>query len=178
MYRPAIAQLERVKALCPARLDTYLALADLFNETGDYVRALEAENLVLNREPTNVTALFIKANTEMRDNTYLAALPLLDQFLSLSPSNQLARLDRAIAYRRLNQFDQARQDYLVVIQNSTNAFPAYYDLAEMDFALTNLPSAITNYQLFLQCAPPQMKEIAKVKARLASLGVKLEAPGK
>jgi tetratricopeptide (TPR) repeat protein len=169
LFRPAIAQFERVKQLSPANLDTAVDLARLFVESHDITNALVAASDILAISPTNETGLFLKSNSDLRMENYKEAIPLLNEVLSEDPTNNLALLNRAIAYRSSYLFNAARRDYGAVIQANPKAFPAYYDLAQMDDAEFNVPAAMTNYELFLKYAPPNLQEIPEVQARLKQL---------
>jgi hypothetical protein len=63
-----------------------------------------------------------------------------------------------------------------IIANPTNALAAYYNLAKMDDQEQHPAAAITNYELFLKYAPPQLNEIPEVEARLKLLNPALHDP--
>ena len=169
LYRPAIAQFERVKALAPARLETYTALTAVFAACRDFTNALTEANTLLARSPTNTMGLVLKASAQIQLERYSEAIPLLDQVLSQEPTNQMALLNRAQAWNNLGQFPMARRDYQTLLQINPDDFRVYFALAGMDERAQQTASAITNYQLFLKYAPPGVREIDGVKARLKAL---------
>jgi tetratricopeptide (TPR) repeat protein len=169
LYRPAVAQLERVKALDPDRLETYLSLASLFNTCRDYTNCLAAANELLARSPTNTPGMVIKATALAQLKNYSQAIPLLDQILLLEPTNQIALLGRGQSWSSLGQFPTARRDFETLLQINTNDYRAYIALANLDEREHHPASAITNYELFLQYAPPAGREIEAVKARVRVL---------
>jgi len=172
LFRPALAQFDRVQQLVPTRVDACASLTRLFIQRGDYVNALTAVNRLLAIAPDSPEGLTLLAGVHMRTQAYLAAIPCLTRLLVLEPTNTMARLNLGRAYRNTGQFAAARQDYAELIESVTNAasaFPAYFDLAEMADQETNYPTAITNYELFLQYAPTNLAEIAEAKKRLQGL---------
>jgi tetratricopeptide (TPR) repeat protein len=169
LYRPAIAQFERVKELSPARLDTYISLAGLFVQCNDLTNGLNAANAILALSPTNRDGLLLKAGAYLKRKIYPPAIPLLTQVLALDPTNQLVRLNRADAYCNLGQFAAARRDYQALIQAAPDAYPAYYALAKMADQEQNSAAAVTHYESFLKYAPPDRPEIPGIIARLKTL---------
>jgi tetratricopeptide (TPR) repeat protein len=173
LYRPAIAQLERVKALDPERLQAYLSLASLFNTCRDYTNGLAAANELLARSPTNTIGMVLKAAAQVQLHDNSQAIPLLDQVLTLEPTNELALINRGQAWSNLGQYPTARRDYETMLQINPNDYRAYIALADLDERGQHPASAVTNYELFLQYAPPAMREIPSVKARVQALKARL-----
>jgi len=173
LYRPAIAQLERVKALDPNRLDTYLNLASILNACHDFTNGLSAANELLARSPTNTIAMVLKANAQIQLQFTSQAISLLDQVITLEPTNDIALLNRGQAWSSLGQFPTARRDYETMLQITPNDYRAYIALADLDEHEHHLDAAITNYDFFLQYAPTNMREIAVVKARVQALKAKI-----
>jgi tetratricopeptide (TPR) repeat protein len=167
--RPALAEFARVRELVPGRLDSRPAMARLFSQNEDYANALVVINELLGKSPRNEEGLSLQAGVHMRTHAYLAAIASLDQLLTVDPTNAMALLNRGRAYRNTGQFAAARVDYNAVIQSATNAFSAYFDLAQMADLETNQPAAITNYELFLQYAPTNLDEIVVAESRLKAL---------
>jgi len=172
LYRPAIAQLERVKALDPDRLSAYLSLASMFNACHDFTNGLIAANELLARSPTNTIAMVLKANAQIQLLLTSQAISLLDQVITLEPTNQLALLNRGQAWSSLGQFPTARRDYETMLQITPNDYRAYIALADLDEREHHLEAAITNYDFFLQYAPTNLREIEIVKARVQALKAK------
>jgi tetratricopeptide (TPR) repeat protein len=169
LYRPAIAQFERVKTLSPARLDTYLGLARLFVQCNDNADGLDSANELLSLSPTNQAGLFLKARASMNLGDFSRALPVLNQLLAQNPTNPAALLARGDTRRNLGLFESARRDYQSVLQTVTNYYPAYAALANIAERETNPPAAIRNYELFLKYAPTNQPAVPAVQARLKAL---------
>jgi len=179
LFRPAIAQYLRVEQLTPGRPDTYLNLAKLFVECREYTNTLKVVDKYLALAPASPDGLYLKAIAYMHLNDYARAEPLLDQLVIETPTNNLALLNRGIARMNLGDTAGARRDFNAVIQiiaNPTNALAAYYNLAKMDDQEQHPAAAITNYELFLKYAPPQLNEIPEVEARLKLLNPALHDP--
>jgi len=172
LYRPAIAQLERVKALDPDRLDTYVSLASMFTSCRDYTNGLAAANELLARSPTNTVGMVLKASADIQLQSYSQAITLLDQAVNLEPTNQLALLNRGEAWTALGQYPTARRDFETMLQNTPNDYRAYIALADLEEREHHLDAALTNYELFLQYAPPAMRDNASIQARIKALKTK------
>lgn len=172
LYRPAIAQLERVKALDPDRLDTYASLASLFTSCRDYTNGLAAANELLARSPTNTVGMVLKAGADIQLQYYSQAITLLDQAVTLEPTNQLALLNRGEAWSALGQYPTARRDFETMLQITPNDYRAYIALADLEERQHHLDAALTNYELFLQYAPAAMRDNAPIQARIKVLKAK------
>ncbi len=172
LYRPAIAQLERVKALDPDRLSAYVSLAGMFAACRDYTNGLVAANELLARSPTNTLGMVLKATSQIQLHAYSQAIPLLDQVLETEPTNQIALLSRGEAWSSLGQYPTARRDYQTILQISPNDYRAYIALADLDEREHHLADAIAHYELFIQYAPPNLREVEAVRARVQALKTK------
>jgi len=135
----------------------------------DFSRAIPLLDQVLAISPDNQSARLLKASADMEMKDYPGAIQLLDQVLLADPNNIRARLNRGAARRQNGQLTAAWRDFSDVIQTATNAFPAYYNLAEIADQQTNPAAAITNYEMFLKYAPPNVREVAQAEARLKAL---------
>ena len=65
-----------------------------------------------------------------------------------------------------------------MLQIIPNDYRAYIALADLDERERHPAAAITNYELFLQYAPPNLREIDAVKARVEALKTKDSPPPK
>lgn len=169
LLRPAIAQFERVRQLSPNRLDTDVGLGLLFFKCGAFSNVLASAEAILAIDPANQNGLYLEAAAYFGLKRYSEAIPLLTGQIAQDPANSQLRLDRGVAYRRESQPEKARADFNFVILNSTNAYSAYYNLAEMADQETNRAAAVTNYELFLKYAPSSLGDITNAEARLRAL---------
>ena len=178
LVRQAIEQLDRARALATNGEYASLVLAQIFLQAGRYTNALAAAEDVLrvtNREPG---ALFIKGASLIQMRDYAGSLSTLDQLLAVQTNNYSALLNRAIAHLQLSQLDPARVDYEAVQKLApkpfldVHGFQVTYGLGDIAYRKKDAPTAIKNYQLYLNYlknAPPEMEEIKLVRSRLKEL---------
>jgi tetratricopeptide (TPR) repeat protein len=168
-FHGAIDEFERARQLASRAPEPCLGLARLFLDVGDGTNALYNANRALSLDPTNVTGLFLLASGRLLLKDYAGAILPLNEVLAQNPTNILARLNRAQASRLTGRLAAARQDFTFVAQTVTNAYPAYYGLADMADEDKDTNAAIRNYELFLKYAPTDSPRIDAVETRLATL---------
>ena len=86
--------------------------------------------------------------------------------------------DRAHAYLQLGKLDAARQDYERAELSSTNAYLAYYGLAEVAYRKKDTAAAIKYAELYQSNAPPNLGGASIIEAHLAELRSGNPAPQK
>ena len=168
-YRQAIEQFERAEALAPDYPGIRLRLAQAQLKLRDFTNALAGALEVLGTEPQSPDALLVKGLALFQTAQYREAIPPLTELLALQSSNQTARLYRAQSRWRLNELEDARQDYEVVVRATPDAYPAYFALADIAYRKKDTPAAVRNCELYLGCAPPDLQETRAVKERLKEL---------
>jgi tetratricopeptide (TPR) repeat protein len=146
----------------------------LFDTCGDFTNELLAANEMLAISPTNTSAWFMKASALAELKNYSTAITLLDQVLALSPGNSMALLLKANAYVALTNAAPAIQIFDQVLAAEPGNIRALLGRGaarrqQGAEAQTNHPAAITNYELFLKYAPPNLREVARVEKRLQDL---------
>jgi tetratricopeptide (TPR) repeat protein len=156
-------------AISPTNTSAWFMKASALAELKNYSTAITLLDQVLALSPGNSMALLLKANAYVALTNAAPAIQIFDQVLAAEPGNIRALLGRGAARRQQGDLAAAWQDFSVIVKTSTNAFPAYLNLAEIADAQTNHPAAITNYELFLKYAPPNLREVARVEKRLQDL---------
>jgi tetratricopeptide (TPR) repeat protein len=105
----AIRKLREAIRLDPARENSYLALADLFDQFQNYAEAVK----ILKQGRTNIpnsTALLLPLGSDLvRTQQYKDAIEILRELLRQSPDEDQAYLSIADAYRQLGNSEQEVQ---------------------------------------------------------------------
>jgi len=178
LARQSIEQLGRARTLSTNGEYASLVLAQIFLQGGRYSNALVAAEDVLrvtNHEPG---ALFIKAASLIQMGDYAGSIFALDELLAIQTNNYSALLNRAIAHLQLGQLDPAQADYEAVQKLAPkpfldfHGFQVTYGLGDIAYRKKDAPTAIKNYQLYLNYlknAPPEMEEVKLVRSRLKEL---------
>jgi tetratricopeptide (TPR) repeat protein len=178
LARQSIEQLGRARVLSTNGEYASLVLAQIFLQAGRYSNAFAAAEDVLrvtNHEPG---ALFIKGASLIQMQNYAGSISTLDQLLAIQTNNYGALLNRAIAHLQLGQLDPARADYEAVQKLApkpfldVHGFQVTYGLGDIAYRKKDAPTAIKNYQLYLNYlknAPPEMEEVKLVRSRLKEL---------
>jgi tetratricopeptide (TPR) repeat protein len=120
-------------------------------------------------QPGNVNALINIGGLCSQLEDYPRANALLSQAVQLSPSNQLARLNRAITCLRAGLNDEARADYDYLVKAAPTSYRAYYGLTELAYRRQDWTGALENCELYLRYAPASTSEYEAMKQRLAEL---------
>jgi tetratricopeptide (TPR) repeat protein len=168
-YTNLLVAAHELLAISPGNPDALLMKADAETGLKDYSAAISSLDQALAASPGSDLARLLKASVYATLKDYPKAIDLLDQVLANDPKNTKARLNRGAARRQIGQLAGAWSDFSAVIQTATNSYPAYLNLAELADQETNQAAAITNYALFLKYAPPNVREIGPVEARLRAL---------
>ncbi len=79
------------------------------HKAGDYGRALDMYNRVLNREPTNNSLRFLMADAMLRMEWNGLAANLLKLYIQDDPQNDQAICNLGVAYRKENFYEAAKQ---------------------------------------------------------------------
>jgi tetratricopeptide (TPR) repeat protein len=111
----------------------------------------------------------IKGYLKLQTGEYAHAIPPLTLALSIDTNNQTARFNRAIAYLRGNQLDEAQKDYEVLEKYFPNSFRIYYGLGEIAWRKSETNRAIHYYELYLSNSVPNSEEARLINERLQSL---------
>lgn len=150
------------------------AAAQLYIKYELFTNALEVADQRLRLTPDNPNLYIDKAFLFIQLEQYLQAIPLLSRALSLetnvtTPTYCFALLDRAVAYLKSNQLDDAQRDYETLQKSLPNAYQVFYGLHEIAFRKNDTNAAILNGQLYLTHAPTNSLERSNIVERLAVL---------
>lgn len=130
----------------PDSADLHIKKASLNMQLGQWEYAKFEYDMVLNRYPDNIAALFYRAYVNMRMRRYTFARADYDRLLTIVPGNYEALLGLAV----LNQREGKFTDAIDVLNRMTSEFPdsaevyaaradiekgmEMYEMAEMDYA--------------------------------------------
>jgi len=169
LYRQAIQQFTRVRALAPDRKDSLYPLIQLSLLAQDFSNALVMTDQILAATPDDANALLLKGMGLIQTHAFADALPPLDRLMNLQTNNYSGQLYRAIARLQSGNLDASRQDYEAIVKVVPTAYQAYYGLAEIASRQKDTPAIIKYYQLYLTNAPPDTEEARFVTTRLKEL---------
>lgn len=148
--------------------------ATAYMNFGCYSNAVGVLDEHLKVSPDNVFLLAHKGFACLQLNAFLQAIPPLTRVLTLetnatSDLYYSALLNRAIAYLKTDQYDDARRDYEVLLKAFPNAHKIYFGLGEIAYLRHDTNEAIRNYQLYLANTRTNTIEASNVVARLTEL---------
>lgn len=148
--REALAQLER----SPDRSAQWHLLASkLYDALGDPKQAVaEAEN-GLRIEPRNEALHLQLGSIFLGHNTPAAAAEIFTEALRLLPDSVLLRLGRGIAYKELQQYEQAERDLKPVLERQPGSGVAFDALGTVYLQSFRLGDLKTAAEAFLRHAP-------------------------
>lgn len=93
----------------------------------------------------------------------------LSQALTLDPQNQIVRFKRGYVRVQLKEYAGAQADFEFMLHNSTNAFPAYFALAQISRAKNDLTKAKAQLESYLQYAPTNAPDYSAALEQMKSL---------
>lgn len=175
-----------IEQFARAHSDQDLALStavDLCIRTGNFAMALsyldqllDRLDQVLQRDPRSSSLLSNKAEllsnkgfVEMKLSRNQEALATLTAATALAPTNQVFRLNRALALLDSGELDAARGDYLEALRATPNSKQAIFGLAEIAWRKKDLESSIRFCEQYLANGNPESFEYNLVSNRLRSL---------
>ncbi|MGD0615309.1 MAG: tetratricopeptide repeat protein, partial [Verrucomicrobiota bacterium] len=161
--------LQNSMAQHPGDEDLLATVAQISSRFGRVTNTLSAVERELAVSPTNMAALVIEGYLQMWMSNYSKAIPPLTRALSIDSNNYTARFDRAIANLRLDQLDQAQQDYRILEIVFPSSFKVYYGLGEIAWRRKDTNAAIRYYRLYLTNSIPETQETKMITERLQSL---------
>jgi tetratricopeptide (TPR) repeat protein len=148
------------------------AAADAYAQSGLHEQQLATLNELLKREPNRPEWLSKKGLAELQLGHYDAAIATFTIVLSLMPTDENARLSRAIARLGADQLDAAREDYQALLTSSTNSANALYGLGAVAWRKHDTNAAIGFYQRYLSNAAPGSAQMKVATERLRALGTR------
>ena len=166
--RQAAQQFARAQTLAPGQPDAALRLAEQLIRLADYTNALAAANEALQLKPLDPDALYWKGCSLMLLKDYEGAIPLLNQSLATQTNSRTA-MTLGFVHVQLGNLDAARQAYERAAQSPTNAYDAYFRLAQVAYRQKDTNAAIKYVELYRSNTPPNLLDDRFVDAILAEL---------
>ena len=143
-------------------------LAEQLIRLADYTNALAAANEALQLKPLDPDALYWKGCSLMLLKDYEGAIPLLNQSLATQTNSRTA-MTLGFVHVQLGNLDAARQAYERAAQSPTNAYDAYFRLAQVAYRQKDTNAAIKYVELYRSNTPPNLLDDRFVDAILAEL---------
>jgi len=166
--RQAIREFARAQTLAPDYITATVQLAEQLVLLADYTNALAQANHALQLKAQNPSGLYLKGYALLQLRDYEHALAPLSDLLAVE-TNPPASLARGFAYLQLSNLDAARQDFERAAQSLTNAYPVFFNLAEIAYRQRDTAAAIKYGEFYLSNAPPNLPNAQIVKAHLLEL---------
>ncbi len=145
------------------------AATQVYFTRGLFTNALHIINHKLTRTPDDVTWLFGKGYACIQLGAYEDSIKAMTRVLALQTNDASARFNRAIAYFKSENYDQARLDYSALQATYTNSFAVAYGLGEIAWHKKENSEALRNYEIYLANAPTNSPEFIAVRDRVAQL---------
>ena len=121
---------------------------------GQATNALQMVAAQLARNPNSLAALNNQAALLILTRNAAAAIPVLDQVLALTNLPAI-RLNRAVAFLQLQNYDAAEQDYVQLENSSANQFNVEYGLATIATQRRDTNAIIQHLKRCLPHASPK-----------------------
>jgi tetratricopeptide (TPR) repeat protein len=119
-------------------------------------------------KPLDPDALYWKGCSLMLLKDYEGAIPLLNQSLNTQTNFQTA-MTLGFTHVQLGNLDAARQAYERAAQSGSNAYQAYFHLAQVAYRQKDTNAAIKYVELYRSNAPPNLLDAGLVNDILAEL---------
>jgi tetratricopeptide (TPR) repeat protein len=145
------------------------AAADAYAQNGMHEQQLTTIEELLKREPNRPEWLRQKGLAELQLGRYDAAIATLTTALSLAPTDDNARLSRAVARLGADELDAARDDYQHLLNSKTCSANALFGLGTIAWRKHETNAGITFYQQYLTNAVPDSPQITVAVERLRQL---------
>jgi tetratricopeptide (TPR) repeat protein len=158
----------------PGDEDLLATAATAYMNFGCYSNAVGILDEHLKITPDNAFLLAHKGFACLQLNAFFQAIPPLTRVLTLETNSTSdlyysALLNRAIAYLKSEQYDDARRDYEALQKAFPTSHKIYFGLGEIAFRRHETNEAIRNYQLYLANTRTNTTEASNVVARLTEL---------
>jgi tetratricopeptide (TPR) repeat protein len=147
------------------------AAADAYSQNGMHEQQLTTIEELLKREPNRPEWLSQKGLAEMQLGRYDSAIATLTTALSVAPTDDNARLSRAVARLGADQLDAARDDYCQLLNSKTCSANALYGLGTIAWRKQETNAAIAYYQGYLTNAIDGSPQFSVASQRLREMGV-------
>jgi tetratricopeptide (TPR) repeat protein len=160
-------------AVHPADTNLLSSAAQAFFARGLYTNALKVIDLALNQQPDSPQWLFGKGIAFLQMSNYDQSISWMTRVINTATNDPKmlasARLNRAAAYAKAGQLDQARADLTTLQSAYTNAPQVAFQLGEVAEQQHDTNEAVRNYQIFLANVPTNAPASKTVRERLDRL---------
>ncbi|KAM3144785.1 hypothetical protein pb186bvf_003094 [Paramecium bursaria] len=126
-YQEAIICFDRLDEISPEQIDGPLAKCQGLHKLQKYEEAKNIVEKLLQIRPRNPKALRLYAQNFYYQQNYKVALEIINQAISIDPTYIDLYNDRGNCYKFLIQYDDAIQDYDVVIKSAPNKPNSLYN---------------------------------------------------
>jgi len=145
------------------------AATDAYAQTGLHEQQLATIEQLLKREPNRPEWLSQKGLAELQLARYDSAIATLTTALSVAPTDDNARLSRAVARLGADQLDTARDDYQQLLNSKTCSANALFGLGTIAWRKHETNSAVLFYQHYLTNAIDGSPQFSVATQRLREL---------
>jgi tetratricopeptide (TPR) repeat protein len=146
------------------------AATDAYAQTGMHEQQLATIEQLLKREPNRPEWLSQKGLAELQLAHYDSAIATLTTALSLAPTDDNARLSRAVARLGSDRLDAARDDYQQLLNSKTCSANALFGLGTIAWRKHETNSAILFYQRYVTNAIAGSPQVTVASRRLQEMG--------
>jgi tetratricopeptide (TPR) repeat protein len=173
-YNESKGILDEIIKRNPTNVPALLFKSLVLTYTKSYPEVVDAAQKVLAVDPENVQATIYLGIGLMEQKDYSKATEAFTRALKKDPNNLAALRNRAIAYLRANQLDDAAKDYNSLKDLMPGSYVPFYGIAEIAEKKKDNAEAIRAYELYLKYSPTEggpefMEERKQVESRLKDL---------
>jgi tetratricopeptide (TPR) repeat protein len=148
-------------------VQVYLNYAPFLTNLIPRLEPLVADQLLNN--PTNLSYRFNAGTMAMLRSDWPAAISTFSDVLTVATNDSGARFNRALAYLRSDQLEEARGDYEVLLEDSPHDFRLNYGLGAVAEQQGRNADAVKHFENYLRSAPRNTTEYTNVTSRIAAL---------
>ncbi len=162
----AVAYLDQFASTHQQANEVLVTAADLCATAGLFPAELKWRGLLLQRDPNRVDWLVKQGLAELRQGELKVAMLTLTRALTLLPTDDNARLFRAIAALQSGRFDDARRDYQELLKKPDFSQSALFGLGGIAWRERDTNALIQYYQTFLSNSTALTPRAAVASQRL------------
>ena len=133
--------------------DAYYNRGTAYAEKGDFDRAIEDFDKVLELNPEDAAAYFNRGTAHSALNQHEKAIENYNKAIELDPNLAMAYNNRGLAYYSLNKHDEAMAEYNKAIELDQNLALAYNNRALGYYSLNKHDEAIAEYNKAIELDP-------------------------
>ncbi|PWJ59045.1 tetratricopeptide repeat protein [Dyadobacter jejuensis] len=155
----AQADAERAEALQQSSPELYILLADIYQSNLDYRKAIAYLNQAMQMTPYDGSVYYVKGMIQAHQGDSLSSLRSLQEAITLNPRLRRAYEQSSRLYRLLHQPEQALQINALALQRFTDIPELYFERGEIYRSITELDTALIQYQKAIAIAPQYEKAL-------------------